>query len=42
MCGENTHHQIEAIFKGLGRALRSAVALDVRRAGVVPSTKGVL
>jgi imidazoleglycerol-phosphate dehydratase len=42
MCGENTHHQIEAIFKGLGRALRSAVAVDVRRAGVVPSTKGVL
>jgi imidazoleglycerol-phosphate dehydratase len=42
MCGENTHHQIEAIFKGLGRALRSAVAADVRRAGVVPSTKGVL
>jgi imidazoleglycerol-phosphate dehydratase len=42
MCGENTHHQIEAVFKGLGRALRSAVALDVRRAGMVPSTKGVL
>lgn len=42
MCGENTHHQIEAVFKGLGRALRGAVAVDVRRAGVVPSTKGVL
>ena len=42
LCGENTHHQIEAVFKALGRALRSAVAVDVRRAGEVPSTKGVL
>jgi imidazoleglycerol-phosphate dehydratase len=39
--GENTHHIIEAIFKGLGRALGQAVALEPRRAGV-PSTKGVL
>jgi imidazoleglycerol-phosphate dehydratase len=42
LCGENTHHQIEAVFKALGRALRAAVAVDDRRAGVVPSTKGVL
>jgi imidazoleglycerol-phosphate dehydratase len=42
LCGENTHHQIEAVFKGLGRALRQAVAVDERRAGNVPSTKGVL
>ncbi len=41
LCGENTHHQIEAIFKGLGRAIRQAVALDERQADV-PSTKGVL
>lgn len=39
--GHNTHHIIEAIFKGLGRALRQAVEVDARRAGV-PSTKGVL
>ena len=39
--GRNTHHIIEAIFKGLGRALRQAVEVDDRRAGV-PSTKGVL
>jgi len=39
--GSNTHHIIEAIFKGLGRALGQAVALDPRRGGV-PSTKGVL
>ncbi|MBN1639879.1 MAG: imidazoleglycerol-phosphate dehydratase HisB [Anaerolineae bacterium] len=42
LCGENTHHQIEAVFKALGRALRQAVTLDPRRAGDVPSTKGVL
>ena len=39
--GRNTHHIIEAIFKGLGRALGQAVARDPRR-GQVPSTKGVL
>jgi len=39
--GGNTHHIIEAIFKGLGRALRGAVARDPRRADVA-STKGVL
>ena len=39
--GRNTHHIIEAVFKGLGRALRQAVAADERLPGV-PSTKGVL
>ncbi len=39
--GENTHHIIEAIFKGLGRALRQSVAQDPERSDV-PSTKGVL
>ena len=41
LCGENTHHQIEAVFKALGRALRQAIAPDPRRSGDVPSTKGV-
>lgn len=37
--GENTHHMIEACFKGTGRALRQAF----RREGEeLPSTKGVL
>ena len=37
--GENTHHMIEACFKGVGRALRQAL----RREGQeLPSTKGVL
>jgi imidazoleglycerol-phosphate dehydratase/histidinol-phosphatase len=37
--GENDHHQIEACFKALARALRQAI----RREGAeLPSTKGVL
>jgi imidazoleglycerol-phosphate dehydratase len=41
MSGGDVHHTIEAVFKGLGRALRQAVSLDQRAAGI-PSTKGVL
>lgn len=40
--GTNSHHQCETVFKAFGRALRMAVELDPRSAGVVPSTKGVL
>lgn len=40
--GRNTHHMIEAIFKASARALRQAVELDPRNAGMVPSTKGTL
>lgn len=40
--GANTHHIIEAAFKGFGRALRAAVAIDRDAAGDIPSTKGVL
>jgi len=40
--GRNTHHQAETVFKAFGRALRNAVELDSRSAGVTPSTKGTL
>ena len=39
--GDNWHHMIEAAFKAFARALRQAVAMDLRRKGV-PSTKGSL
>jgi imidazoleglycerol-phosphate dehydratase len=39
--GRNPHHIVEAQFKAVARALRSAAAFD-SRAGGVPSTKGVL
>lgn len=42
MAGENTHHILEALFKGMGRALKEAVALDPKHIGEIPSTKGVL
>jgi imidazoleglycerol-phosphate dehydratase len=40
--GENAHHQAETMFKAFGRALRMAITLDARSAGVIPSTKGSL
>ena len=40
--GENAHHQAETVFKAFGRALRAALELDPRSAGVIPSTKGSL
>ena len=42
LAGDNAHHQIETIFKAFGRALRVALELDPRMAGVMPSTKGTL
>jgi len=40
--GENAHHQAESVFKAFARALRSALELDPRASGMVPSTKGTL
>jgi imidazoleglycerol-phosphate dehydratase len=40
--GENAHHQAETVFKAFARALRMALELDPRMAGVIPSTKGLL
>ena len=40
--GENNHHIIESCFKGLARALREAVSIDLKRREEIPSTKGSL
>lgn len=40
--GINSHHIIEAAFKAFARSLRMAVEIDPRRAGAIPSSKGVL
>ncbi len=40
--GENNHHIAETCYKGLARALRRAVELDLRQGARVPSTKGTL
>ena len=39
--GENAHHEVEAMFKGLARALDDATRIDERRSDA-PSTKGEL
>ncbi len=41
LAGENSHHILEACFKGVGRALRLALELDPRVEGI-PSSKGSL
>jgi len=41
LSGDNPHHVLEAVFKGLGRALRMAVSRDQAEQDV-PSTKGTL
>jgi len=40
--GRDDHHQAEALFKALGRALDAATQIDARRVDSVPSTKGTL
>ncbi len=42
LAGTNSHHIIEAVFKGLGRALKQAVAINADHADEIPSTKGIL
>ena len=42
LAGENTHHILEAVFKGMGRTLKMAVAPDEKHLNDVPSTKGTL
>lgn len=40
--GRSDHHKMEGLFKAAARALRAAVEIDPRRAGSIPSTKGVI
>ena len=40
--GRSGHHQVEALFKAFGRALRMACSRDRRLSKVMPSTKGLL
>ena len=42
LAGSNSHHIIEAMFKGMGKAIRQAIAIDPRRPDEAPSSKGVL
>ena len=42
LCGENSHHIAETVFKAFGRALRMAVEPDARRGDEIASTKGSL
>lgn len=40
--GKNTHHILEAAFKAFARALSMATEIDEKRAGRIPSSKGVI
>ena len=40
--GDNTHHQVETIFKAFGKALRMAIEVDSKSGENIPSTKGSL
>jgi imidazoleglycerol-phosphate dehydratase len=42
LSGVNDHHKAEAAFKAFARALDAACRIDLRRAGDIPSTKGVI
>ena len=42
LAGKNSHHILEAVFKGAARALRTAVTILPELQGEIPSTKGLL
>ncbi len=42
LAGRNSHHIAEGIFKSVARSIGAAVEIDERKAGRIPSTKGVL
>ncbi len=40
--GRSDHHKMEAAFKACAKAVRTAVQIDERQNGAIPSTKGVI
>ncbi len=42
ICGKNSHHIAEGMFKAFGRTMKTAAAIDERFREEIPSTKGVL
>ena len=40
--GRSDHHKVEAVFKALSKAMKSACEIEPRIADTIPSTKGVL
>ena len=42
LAGENSHHILEACWKGMARALSAAVRVDQAHRDEIPSTKGLL
>ena len=42
LAGDDSHHILEASFKGMARALKEAVTVDEQYKDEIPSTKGVL
>ena len=42
ICGKNSHHIIEGIFKSVARSLRAALVIDEKNKDSIPSTKGAL
>ena len=42
LCGKNSHHIIEGIYKSVARSLRAALEIDGRNIDKIPSTKGTL
>ena len=42
LAGDDSHHILEASFKGMARALKQAVTIDEENRDEIPSTKGVL
>ena len=42
ICGKNSHHIIEGVFKSVARSLAKALSIDEKNKDKIPSTKGTL